>query len=105
MKLTKTVPSRQKTLTAEWCRKDWMTMSPLFRTIRGGTKSPMEKCHWCGHMFVNGEMMALASFTEIKTGNRTLCGTCADELLSSADDDEIAPLTTDEIARLERAQR
>lgn len=84
MKLTKRVPSRTKTLSALWCRKDFREMCDQFRAIRSDSRNPMDRCYWCKHPFENGEMMALACFE--KLGNRTLCQSCADELLASEAD-------------------
>ena len=79
--LSKKVPSRIRTAKARWCRKDWMEMSDKVRAIRG-PRDKMRLCYWCKHEFSNGEMMSIACF-EGRVGNRTLCGMCADELLSS----------------------
>lgn len=82
LRLSKRVPARMRTLTALWCRRDFMAMSQEFRRIRAKSKRPMDTCYWCGHAFLDGEMMGLACFKE--KGNRTLCQSCADELLASA---------------------
>jgi hypothetical protein len=58
-------------------------MSPDFRRIRSGHRNPMDTCYWCKHPFADGEMMALAAFVE--KGNKTLCQSCANELLSSVE--------------------
>ena len=76
--LSRRVPARTRTITALWCKLDFMEMSETFRAIRGRSRNPMDKCYWCGHAFANGEMMALAAF---KGKNKTLCQTCGAELL------------------------
>jgi hypothetical protein len=60
-------------------------MSPTFRRIRSGRRNLMDKCYWCGHVFIDGEMMALAHF--VGKANKVLCQSCADELLNSLSDD------------------
>lgn len=82
MKLSKIIPPHVRTLTARWCKKDFMVMDQKYRDIRARCASPMDTCHWCGHKFCDGEMMALASFC-CGTGNKMLCQTCATELLAS----------------------
>lgn len=79
MKLSRLV---RVTLTARWCKREFLSMSPAFRKARGGSADPMNKCRWCKHAFADGEMMALACFKE--HGNRTLCQGCADKLLDGA---------------------
>jgi hypothetical protein len=79
--LSKRVPARTRTETADWCQREFLPMTPDFRRIRSSRRNPMDKCYWCGHPFDDGEMMALAAFVE--KGNKTLCQSCADELLSS----------------------
>lgn len=80
MKLTKTVPSHQKSFEATSCVKEFSTMNPKFRAIREKSRNPMDKCHWCKHVFDNGEMMALALCS---SGNKVLCQSCADKLIAS----------------------
>ena len=81
LKMSKRVPARTKTLTASWCRKNFLAMSPEYRAIRARTSKPMDSCHWCHHKFADGEMMALAAVH--RSGNKVLCQSCADELLKS----------------------
>ena len=81
MQLSKIIPARRKTITADWCRLNFMAMSPEFRAIRDRSRHKMQHCHWCQHPFVDGEMMALACFQE--NGNNVLCRKCAIELLRS----------------------
>lgn len=59
-------------------------MSEQYRRIREKCRSPMDKCDWCGHLFRNGEEMALAQ--PLKGRNWVLCQHCADEALSSDPD-------------------
>ena len=80
LSLSKQIPARTKTLTAWWCKRDWMRIDDTFRAIREQCGRPMTRCYWCKHKFKNGEMMALAAF-DGKAGNRTLCQDCAAELL------------------------
>lgn len=81
LRLSKQIPARTMTITARWCKRDFMEMSPSYRKIRCKTRKPMDTCHWCGHKIADGEMMGLANFYE--AGNKVLCQTCADELLAS----------------------
>ena len=81
LKMSKLVPARTKTLTASWCRKAFIAMSPEYRAIRAKTSKPMDTCYWCRHKFADGEMMALAAVHG--SGNKVLCQSCADELLKS----------------------
>lgn len=82
LKISKQVPATTKTLTARWCKRQFITMSKRYRSIRATTGNPMDCCYWCGHKFPDGEMMALAAFNDI--GNKVLCQSCADELIGSA---------------------
>ena len=84
MKLSKNIPARVKTVHYNWCKKDFMEMSQRFRDIRGRNKHPMDKCGWCRHAFVDGEMMALAQPTNGR--NHVLCQKCAEELLASKEE-------------------
>lgn len=77
--LTKTITV---TLTAEWCRYEFLPMTPEFRRQRRGLDDPMDKCFLCGHRFKDGEMMSLARIIG-QGGNRILCQECAGELLAS----------------------
>lgn len=81
MQLSKQLPARRKTLQFEWCKSDFMEMSPQFRDIRSRLRDAMDACGWCGHKFADGEMMALAHPKGKK--NTTLCQRCAAELLDS----------------------
>ena len=82
MCLSRKVPARTKTLTAKWCRKEFLEMSPQYRAIRGTMRNKMDTCYWCKHKFQDGEMMALACFDGVKGGNKVLCQDCATELVS-----------------------
>lgn len=84
MKLTRQIPARTQTFVAEWCHKNWKQMTQRFREIRAKSRNPMIHCFWCNHEFGDGEEMALAHFKG--KGNKTLCETCADELLASETD-------------------
>jgi uncharacterized CHY-type Zn-finger protein len=81
MRLMKVVPARTVTVTFTWCRKDHLEMTERYRYIRSGYKQKLDKCYWCNHKFVDGEMMAIAHAENI--GNKVLCGTCADKVLAS----------------------
>ncbi len=76
LSLSKNVPARTKTITADWLKKDWMPMSPAYRAARSRLRKPMDTCFWCSHKFEDGEMMAIASLR--KSGNKLFCQTCAD---------------------------
>ena len=67
-------------LTAKWCKKDFLPMSQGFRVGRARSDNKMDKCFWCGHEFIDGEMMALACFKE--KGNKVLCQGCASPLVA-----------------------
>lgn len=75
--LKRVIPARTKTLIVASCKRDWMRMSPQFRAIRAKASQKMDKCGWCSHPFVDGEMMALALSNE---GNKNLCQKCAGQL-------------------------
>jgi len=81
MELSRQLPARKKTIKFLWCKKEFQEMSQKFREIRSKHKNPLDKCRWCNHKFVDGEMMALACPEKGK--NKMLCQACADELLSS----------------------
>lgn len=83
MQLSKRMPARTKTLVVSQVQKDFVTMDQQFRAIRSGSRNPMDKCHWCGHKFEDGEKMAIALTP--KTGNKVLCHDCADELIASGE--------------------
>lgn len=78
MKLSKQTQAHTKTLELNWCKRDYVKMSPIFRNIRGKSRNPMDVCAWCKHKFDDGEMMALACAK--KGGNKTLCQKCADAI-------------------------
>lgn len=82
MFLTKNMPARKKTVHFRWCKKDFLVMDDGFRAIRAKMRNPMDKCFWCGHSFVNGEMMALAA--REKAGNVVLCQECASKLMEES---------------------
>lgn len=81
MIITRKIPARTKVIVVEWCKKEWMLMSQRFRDIRARTRNPMDKCGICKHEFEDGEMMGLACFES--SGNKTVCQSCADELIAS----------------------
>jgi uncharacterized CHY-type Zn-finger protein len=78
LKLSKRIPARTKTIEFEWCKQEYMKMSPGFKEIRAKSRNPMDKCWWCGHEFEDGEMMALAHPEGKK--NVVLCQTCVAEM-------------------------
>jgi len=80
MYLTKVIPARSKTISADWCTKEWCKMNEQFRAIRSKSRKKMDHCCWCNYYFKNGEMIALAGFDN---GNNVLCQTCADKLLET----------------------
>lgn len=83
LQLSKRIPARIKTVTARWCKRDFLTMCDRVRGIWNTTQQKkMFACYWCGHTFIDDEKMALAAF-DGKIGNRTLCQKCATELLES----------------------
>lgn len=69
-------------VTADWCNREFLPMTPDFRLQRAG-QDPLDKCYICDHAFKDGEMMAIARFVRSPyRTNRTLCQSCADELLA-----------------------
>ena len=62
----------------EWIKKEFLTYDETFRSARKRMKTKMNSCKKCKHKFIDGEMMALASFGA--KGNKVLCRKCADEL-------------------------
>jgi uncharacterized CHY-type Zn-finger protein len=81
MQFTLQVPSRTVTYKATWCRLEWQEMDDRYREIRSRSRNPMTACFWCKRKFENGDMMALAHFEN--KGNKTLCQTCAKELIAT----------------------
>jgi len=75
LKLSREIPSHTKTVVFTWCKKDFKVMNQKFRDIRSHSRNPMDTCFWCGHAFVDGEMMALAH--PQKGANKALCQGCA----------------------------
>ena len=86
LNLSKTIPAHRLTVKARWCRKDFCEMGPKWRHIRG-KNDPMNKCYWCKKPHNDGDMMALANFIG-NAGNRTLCQSCADELISGRNQED-----------------
>ena len=80
MKFTKVIPERKVVFEATALTKNFMMMTPRFRQIRSKSRKPMDKCYFCKHEFVDGEMMALAIATR---GNQVLCQSCASDLEKS----------------------
>ena len=80
MKLTKMIPARRKTVTARWCKLEWKPKGDI-PEHPDGWWDHLRHCYWCRHEYADGEMMAMAEFERI--GNKTLCHSCATELLDS----------------------
>ena len=80
-KLSRIVPAHQKTVVYDWCKRDFMEMSPKWRAARTRLrgKEDMNACTWCLHKFIDGEMMALAH--PLNSCNKLLCQTCVDQLI------------------------
>ena len=76
MELTKIVLEHKKTIRFEWCKRDFMLMSPEYRLVRTRCRTPMDACGWCKYKFSDGEMMALAA--PEKKRNMVLCQKCAE---------------------------
>jgi hypothetical protein len=72
--LTKTIPSRKKTIKFDWIKKDFMNFK-IFREARErlGLSIP-DTCYWCRSKFSDADMMALACVA--KKGNKFLCQDC-----------------------------
>jgi len=81
MQLTKIVPKHTITQHFLWCKKNWITIDPAFRSIRSGAKNRMDTCFWCKYKFKDGELMSLAA--RDKGTNVVLCAECAGVLLDS----------------------
>ena len=79
--LSRTVPEHIYVEHYRWCKQMFFAMSSKFRECRRAVNRPCDTCHWCGHTFADGEMMALAD--KVGAGNVVLCQACASELLSS----------------------
>jgi len=77
LKLSKKVQAHTKSITFNWCKKDFTEMSQQYRQIRAKCRNPMDTCFWCKHKFKDGEMMALAQ--PKKGANKVLCQACAEE--------------------------
>jgi hypothetical protein len=82
MKLSRNVPAHKRTEKFTWCKKDFLVIDQRYRDIRAKMRKPMDSCYWCGHKFIDGEMMALAC--PIRGTNKVLCQPCAEELHSFA---------------------
>jgi len=80
MKLQRGIPAHTLTIEFNWCKKDFLLMSPGYRAARSKMHNPMDSCFWCKHAFDDGEMMALAQ-PKGKGGNKMLCQKCATELM------------------------
>ena len=76
--LTRTL---QETVTFTWLKKDWLEMSQQYKTARLRIGGGMCSCFWCGHDFIDGEMMALAA--RVGHTNVVLCQECADMVLAA----------------------
>uniref|UniRef100_A0A6M3LBP3 Uncharacterized protein n=1 Tax=viral metagenome TaxID=1070528 RepID=A0A6M3LBP3_9ZZZZ len=82
MKFSKRIPARTETIYFNWCRKEFLIMSPEYRKARAKMLRPMDTCFWCKYKFKDGDIMALA---QPKKGlNKMLCNKCADLLIQSA---------------------
>jgi len=80
MELSKTIAARKVNFKASECKLDFMEMNQGFRHVRRNSRNPMDKCAWCIHKFVDGEMMALAI---ANNGNKVLCQSCGQQLIES----------------------
>lgn len=78
IRLSRLIPARTQTIEFDWCKREFLAMSQVYRNSRRNMK-PLDSCFWCGHKFEDGEMMALA---HPKRGgaNKVLCQQCADEM-------------------------
>jgi hypothetical protein len=80
VEISKIVPARKVKFEASSCKLDWLEMNQQFRDIRSKGRHKMNKCDWCSHAFVDGEMMALAI---ANNGNKVLCQSCGQQLIES----------------------
>lgn len=81
LKLSKRVPARTVTFEATACLLNYSTMGEAWRRGRSGLRNPMNTCHWCRHVFADGESIALA--LTAKGSNKVLCQTCGKKLIDS----------------------
>ncbi len=80
MKLSKTIPSRVKTVEFLWCRKNWAEMNQGYRDARKNLKlNKQDHCYWCNHAFKDAEMIDLACPKE-ESFVKVLCQKCANKL-------------------------
>ena len=79
--------SIKKTVTTnynpEWIKQKFLTYGPTFKKAREGTRRKFNHCFSCNKPFVDGDVMALASFG--RHGNKVLCQSCAFDLKSDGD--------------------
>ena len=80
MRLSKTVPKRQKHFDVLWLREEFTTYSEQWHSIR----PDHNKCYWCKKQFQDGDYLAIAH--EKDRGNKMVCTTCAKKLRESDND-------------------
>lgn len=85
MKLSKTIPSRIKTVEFNWAVKDFLKATESYLSIRNGLngreRATMTRCDWCHKKFEKDEWFALAQPKLNQEGpkrNWALCHNCAD---------------------------
>jgi len=85
MKLSKTIPSRKKTVEFSWAYKYFMQCTTRYLEIRNGLhksrRGSITSCDWCKRKLKSGEWFALAQPKPKQEGpkrNWVLCHTCAD---------------------------
>jgi len=75
LRLTKRIPTRTKTISFLWLRKDFLVMGDDFRKARARMRNKLTSCWWCKTDFKDGDVIALGAIKG--TGNKVLCQNCA----------------------------
>jgi len=83
MSLTKKIPAKTVSITADWVYLDGLTYTRRFEQIRLESKrNLMSECYWCKHEFEYGEKISLAKIKG-KGTNKVFCHDCASTLLGA----------------------
>ena len=75
--IIKHIPARKEKVEIIGGKKKIGLMSQEFRNIRSRLRNPMDKCFFCKHPFVDGEMMGLVMIKGKK--NKVICQSCWDK--------------------------
>ena len=79
MEFKREIPARVELFRAKWCKREFTTVSPTYRKIRGQIGGGLLECFMCDAGFIDGDKIALAYFEG--HGNEALCQKCADKLI------------------------